>query len=106
VWLAKQISLQRSCTHTCSKFARDAATGPQKGHCVGAAVMQRHLTKVVVCGCVCVCMNCVYENVLFHASETSQWSGRFPVYAPAEWYLNVILATSILEDDSSSNCER
>ncbi len=54
----------------------------------------------------CLCMNCVYENVLFHASETSQWSGRFPVYAPAEWYLNVILATSILEDDSSSNCER
>ncbi len=88
MWLAKQISkatgfpltefLSTTQLYTqycsCSKFARDAATGPQKGRCVGAAVMQHHLTKIVVCGCVCVCMNCVYENVLFHASETSQWS--------------------------------
>ena len=89
----------------CSKLARDAATGPQKGRCVGAAMMQHHLTQWL-CVCGCVCMNCVCENVLFHASETIQWSGRFPAYAHTERYLNVILATSIPEDDSSSNCER
>jgi hypothetical protein len=32
--------------------------------------LRTHRVEVVMC----VCMNCVYENVLFHASETSQWS--------------------------------